>query len=74
MGIDDIRDRWTAFGWEVKDMNGDDMEDIIRTFRSIDYANHHPHLLVAHTTKRQRECLLWREWPNGIMGSEQRAV
>ena len=37
MGIDDIRDRWTAFGWEVKDMNGDDMEDIIRTFRSIDY-------------------------------------
>ena len=20
MGIDDIRDRWTAFGWEVKDM------------------------------------------------------
>ena len=67
MGIDDIRDRWTAFGWEVKDMNGDDMEDIIRTFRSIDYANHHPHLLVAHTTKGKGVSFM-EGVPNGIMG------
>lgn len=32
-------------------MNGDEMEDIIRTFRSIDYTNKKPHLLISHTTK-----------------------
>ena len=73
MGIDDIRDRWTAFGWEVKDMNGDDMEDIIRTFRSIDYANHHPHLLVAHTTKGKGGSFMEgvAKWHHGVPNNEQ---
>ena len=73
MGIDDIRDRWTAFGWEVKDMNGDDMEDIIRTFRSIDYANHHPHLMVAHTTKGKGVSFMEgvAKWHNGVTNNEQ---
>ena len=73
MGIDDIRDRWTAFGWEVKDMNGDDMEDIIRTFRSIDYANHHPHLLVAHTTKGKGVSFMEgvAKWHHGVPNTEQ---
>ena len=73
MGIDDIRDRWTAFGWEVKDMNGDDMEDIIRTFRSVDYANHHPHLLVAHTTKGKGVSFMEgvAKWHHGVPNNEQ---
>ena len=49
MGIDDIRQRWEAFGWDVQDVNGDDMEDIVRAFREIDYACRRPHLLVSHT-------------------------
>ena len=32
MPIDNIHDRWTAFGWDVILMNGDSMDDIIRTF------------------------------------------
>ena len=73
MGIDDIHDRWTAFGWEVKDMNGDDMEDIIRTFRSIDYANRHPHLLVAHTTKGKGVSFMEgvAKWHHGVPSNEQ---
>jgi transketolase len=51
MSLESMRDRWTAFGWDVLEMNGDEMEDIIRTFRSIDYTNKKPHLLISHTTK-----------------------
>lgn len=51
MALDSIRDRWEAFGWEVTDMNGDDMEDIVKTFKGIDYTNKKPHLLISHTTK-----------------------
>ncbi|MBQ2361269.1 MAG: transketolase, partial [Prevotella sp.] len=31
MPLDSIRERWTAFGWDVVEMNGDSMEDIVKT-------------------------------------------
>lgn len=73
MGLDDIGNRWSAFGWEVEDMNGDDMEDIIRTFNSIDYANHHPHLLVAHTTKGKGVSFMEgvARWHHGVPNAGQ---
>ena len=51
MGIDDIRDRWTA----------------------IDYANHHPHLLVAHTTKGKGVSFMEgvAKWHHGVPNNEQ---
>lgn len=75
MGLDDICNRWSAFGWEVKDMNGDDMEDTIRTFNSIDYANHHPHLLVAHTTKGKGVSFMEgvARWHHGVPNAGQYA-
>ena len=51
MALDSIRERWSAFGWDVKEMNGDDMESILQTFDGIDYANRKPHLIVSQTTK-----------------------
>ena len=49
------------------------MEDIIRTFRSIDYANHHPHLLVAHTTKGKGVSFMEgvAKWHHGVPNNEQ---
>lgn len=75
MGLDNISSRWTAFGWEVKDMNGDDMEDIIQTFNSIDYTNHHPHLLVAHTTKGRGVSFMEgvARWHHGVPNAGQYA-
>lgn len=73
MAIDDLHDRWTAFGWEVKEMNGDDMEEIVRTFRSIDYTNRQPHLLIAHTTKGKGVSFMEgvAGWHHGIPNAEQ---
>lgn len=51
MAIDDVRTKWTAFGWDVTEMNGDDMADICRTFDSIDYTGSRPHLIISNTTK-----------------------
>lgn len=75
MGLDDICRRWSTFGWEVKDMNGDDMEDIIRTFNSIDYTNRHPHLLVANTTKGKGVSFMEgvARWHHGVPNAEQYA-
>ena len=51
MPLDSIKERWTAFGWDVVEMNGNSMEDIVKTFDAIDYQNGKPHLLVSYTTK-----------------------
>lgn len=51
MSINPIKERWTAFGWDVIEVNGDDMESIINTLDGIDYAKNKPHLIISNTTK-----------------------
>ncbi len=73
MGIDNIHDRWSAFGWDVKTMNGDDMQSIIDTFNSIDYTNGKPHLLVSETTKGKGVSFMENiaKWHHGVPTQEQ---
>lgn len=73
MAIENIADRWQSFGWEVKEMDGDNMEDILQTFKSIDYTNHTPHLLVAHTTKGKGVSFMEgvAKWHHGVPTEEQ---
>lgn len=51
MPLENVRQRWTAFGWDVKEVNGDDIADIVTTIDSIDFQNGRPHLLISKTTK-----------------------
>lgn len=73
MPIDNIHDRWTAFGWDVILMNGDRMDDIIRTFDNIDYNNGKPHLLVSDTTKGKGVSFMEgiAKWHHGVLNAEQ---
>ena len=73
MGIDSIFERWSAFGWEVKEMNGNDMESIISTFRGIDFTNGKPHLLISQTTKGLGVSYMENEakWHHGMPNEEQ---
>ena len=73
MPIDSIRERWSAFGWDVHEMNGDSMEDIVRTFDAIDYSNGQPHLLVSNTTKGRGVSFMEgiAKWHHGVLNEEQ---
>jgi transketolase len=73
MPIDSICERWSAFGWDVIDMNGDSMEDIVKTFHSIDYQNGKPHLLVSNTTKGKGVSFMEgiAKWHHGVLNEEQ---
>ena len=73
MPLDSIRERWSAFGWDVKEMNGDSMEDIVKTFESIDYENQKPHLLVSDTTKGRGVSFMEgiAKWHHGVLNEEQ---
>ena len=73
MPLDSIRERWSAFGWDVIEMNGDSMDDILRTFSSIDYQNGKPHLLVSNTTKGRGVSFMEgiAKWHHGVLNEEQ---
>ena len=73
MPLDSIRERWTAFGWDVVEMNGDSMEDIVKTFDAIDYQNGKPHLLISYTTKGYGVSFMEgiAKWHHGVLNAEQ---
>ncbi|MBQ7421598.1 MAG: transketolase [Prevotella sp.] len=51
MPLESVQARWTAFGWDVITMNGDDVDEVVRTFESVDFNNGKPHMIVSKTTK-----------------------
>ena len=73
MPLDSIRERWTSFGWDVTTMNGDSMEDIVRTFDAIDHHNQKPHLLISETTKGFGVSFMEgvAKWHHGVLNEEQ---
>jgi transketolase len=73
MALEPIADRWSAFGWDVQDINGDDMESIVKAFDSIDYNNHKPHLIISRTTKGEGVSLMENilKWHHGVPTQEE---
>lgn len=73
MPIDSICERWSAFGWDIIAMNGDDMEDILKTFHAIDYTSQKPHLIISETTKGKGVSFMEgiAKWHHGVLNEEQ---
>jgi len=73
MAIDDINRKWSAFGWDVVEMDGDNMEDIVRTLDAIDYKAEKPHLIISHTTKGKGVSFMENvaKWHHGVPTEEQ---
>ncbi len=47
----ELVDRWSAFGWEVHEMDGHDMDDILDTMEKASEINGQPKAIIAHTVK-----------------------
>ena len=73
MALDDLGAKWTAFGWEVTEMDGDEMADIVRTLDAIDSGTDLPHLLLARTTKGKGVSYMENavKWHHGVPSAEQ---
>tara|TARA_Y100000294_G_C8567711_1_gene341545 strand:+ start:4070 stop:4894 length:825 start_codon:yes stop_codon:yes gene_type:complete len=51
MNIDPAADKWKAFGFEVFDINGHNMEEIVNTLDKADEVKGKPVMIVANTIK-----------------------
>lgn len=73
MSLEPMRERWTAFGWDVIEVNGDDMESIVQALDAIDFRNHKPHLIISRTTKGKgiscMENIL--KWHHGVPNADE---
>lgn len=73
MALESICQRWTSLGWDVKDMNGDDIDDIVKSFSNINFENHCPHLLISYTTKGKGVSYMENvvKWHHGVPTEEE---
>ena len=51
MALEPLRDKWTAFGWQVKEVNGHNSSEIEKSLSKVPFKKRKPSLLIAHTIK-----------------------
>ena len=73
MPLESIKERWSAFGWDVIEMNGDDICEIVKTLEGIDFNNGRPHMVVSKTTKGLGVSYMENvaKWHHGVPNEEQ---
>jgi transketolase len=49
--LEPIPDKWQAFGWHVREINGHLMEEILDAFHAVQSINNQPQIIIAHTLK-----------------------
>ena len=73
MSLESMSERWRSFGWEVAEINGNDMECIVQALDSINFQNNLPHLIISRTTKGKGISLMENrlKWHHGITTKEE---
>ncbi len=73
MSLGNIKERWSSFGWDVTETNGDDIAELVKTFHAIDYNNGKPHLIVSESTKGFGVSYMENvaKWHHGMPNEEQ---
>ncbi len=51
MRLEPFADKWRAFGWEVREIDGHSMAEVVSTLKSVPFTAGKPSLIVSHTIK-----------------------
>ena len=51
MALEPFAMKWKAFGWEVREVNGHDINEVSRTLNEVPFAEKRPSVVIAHTVK-----------------------
>ena len=61
MDIDPIHEKWKAFKWQVKEIDGHDMGAIMEAIEWAKRVNGMPQMIIAHTVKGKGVCFMENE-------------
>ena len=53
MGLEPLADKWRAFGWAVREVDGHDHGALLSAYRDVPLESGKPSCLIAHTNKGQ---------------------
>lgn len=73
MSLEPLNKRWESFGWEVFDVEGNDIKALIGIFDRLNYHNNKPKLIIACTTKGCGISFMENtaSWHHGVVNKEQ---
>lgn len=73
MNTDPLDKKWEAFGWSVKIVNGNDIDELKAAFAALPYEKGKPSVIIANTTKGKGVSFMENElkWHHGVPNKEQ---
>jgi transketolase len=68
IGLEPFADRWRSFGWAVREIDGNDMEQLVAAFDALPLEKGKPSLIIAHTIKGKgvKEMENIAKWHHGV--------
>jgi transketolase len=73
MPLEPLAERWRAFGWDVLEINGHDVEAIIKALNQAPVAKGRPTVVIAHTVKGKGVSFMEgnKRWHSAAMKPEE---
>jgi transketolase len=73
MNTDPLDKKWEAFGWSVKTVNGNDIDELKAAFAALPFEKGKPSVIIANTTKGKGVSFMENElkWHHGVPNKEQ---
>lgn len=73
MSTDPLDKKWEAFGWAVKEVNGNDVGELIAAFNSLPFKKGKPSVIIAHTTKGKGVSYMENQlkWHHGVPNNDE---
>jgi transketolase len=71
LSLTPMADRWRAFGWDAREVDGHDVPGMCAVLNSLDTLEGPPHVLVAHTVfgrgvSFMQNQIKWHYWPMSV--------
>jgi transketolase len=70
---DPLDKKWEAFGWAVKEVNGNNLDELKAAFKSLPFEKGKPSVIIAHTIKGKGVSYMENQlkWHHGVPTKEE---
>jgi transketolase len=72
MNLEPFAERWTTFGWSIREIDGNNMQEVVSSLAKTPFEEGKPSLIIAHTIKGKgvREMENLPKWHHGVPDSQ----
>ncbi|HKL58978.1 MAG TPA: transketolase [Sphaerochaeta sp.] len=72
MNLEPFSERWNSFGWAIREIDGNNMQEIVSALKKAPFETGKPSLIIAHTIKGKgvKEMENLAKWHHGVPNSQ----